>query len=298
MKTLITGAFPLTPEQKQALEARGMEIVFHPDERADVPQPEQYEAVVCNGLFLYHPIERFAALRVVQLTSAGYDRMPMEYAKAHGIRVYNARGVYSVPMAEFAICGILQLYKQAAFFHENQKRHVWQKHRGLLELSGKAVCILGTGDVGCEIAKRLRAFGCRVIGVNRTVRELPDFDAVLPLRQLAETVRYCDVLVVSAALTEETHGLVNADMIRNLKRGAVLVNVSRGALVDEAALLSWLQSDPSSGAVLDVFETEPLPEQSPLWDMQNVILTPHNSFVSEENPARLWEKIWNIMGAE
>lgn len=294
MNVLVTGAFQLNSEELAALEAAGHRVFVHPDERTPVEQPERYEAVVCNGLFLYNPIERFTNLRLIQLTSAGLDRVPLDYIRNHGIELHNAAGVYSVPMAEFAVCGILQLYKQSRFFAENQTQHKWEKHRGLLELSDKRVCILGCGDVGREIAKRLKAFACRITGVNRTVRVLPDFDEVLPLDKLAETAAACDILVCCIALTPETRGIVGKEVFNRLHDGAVFVNIARGALADEAALTKWLQS--GGRAVLDVFEEEPLPETRPLWDMENVILTPHNSFVGDGNRARLWETIKESLG--
>lgn len=288
MNILVTGAFQLNSGEREQLEAAGHKVFVHGDERAPVDCPERYEAVVCNGLFLYNSIERFTSLRVIQLTSAGLDRVPLDDIRARGIALHNAAGVYSVPMAEFAVCGILQLYKQSCFFAANQAQHKWEKHRGLLELSGKRVCILGCGDVGREIAKRLHAFGCHITGVNRTVRVLPDFDEILPLCKLSEAAD-CDIFVCCIALTEETRGMVNKEIFDRLRDGAVFVNVARGAVVNEADLIAWLQS--GGRAVLDVFEEEPLPESSPLWDMENVLLTPHNSFVGEGNRARLWETI-------
>lgn len=289
MNVLVTGAFQLNNEQLAALNAAGHQVCVHPDERTPVEHPERYEAVVCNGLFLHNPIERFTNLRLIQLTSAGVDRVPLDYIRAHGIELHNAAGVYSVPMAEFAVCGILQLYKQSRFFTENQARHKWEKHRGLLELSGKRVCILGCGDVGREIARRLSAFGCRITGVNRTVRALPDFEHVLPLEKLADAASVCDILVCCIALTAETWGIFSKEIFDCLSPGALFVNVARGALVDEVAMTAWLQN--GGHAVLDVFEEEPLPENSPLWDMENVILTPHNSFVGDGNRERLWGRI-------
>lgn len=289
MNVLVTGAFQLNSEELAALEAAGHKVFLHPDERTPVEQPERYEAVVCNGLFLYNPIGSFTNLRLIQLTSAGLDRVPLDYVRAHGIELHNAAGVYSVPMAEFAIGGILQLYKQSRFFAANQAQHKWEKHRGLLELSGKRVCILGCGDVGREIAKRLKAFGCRITGVNRTVRVLPDFDEVLPLDKLAETAAACDILVCCIALTPETRSIVSEEIFGRLHDGVIFVNVARGALADEATLTKWLQS--GGRAVLDVFEEEPLPESSPLWNMENAIVTPHNCFASDGNRARLWAVI-------
>ena len=294
MNILVTGAFQLNSGEREQLESAGHKVFIHGDERTLVDCPERYEAVVCNSLFLYNPIERFTSLRVIQLTSAGLDRVPLDDIRVRNIALHNAAGVYSVPMAEFAACGILQLYKQSRFFAANQAQHKWEKHRGLLELSGKRVCILGCGDVGCEIAKRLHAFGCHITGVNRTVRELSDFDEVLPLDKLAEAASACDILVCCIALTPETRGIVSEEIFGCLYNGAMFVNVARGALADEAALTRWLQN--GGCAVLDVFEEEPLPESSPLWEMENVVLTPHNSFVGEGNRARLWETIKENLG--
>lgn len=294
MKLLVTGAFPLSDGQREWLERAGHQVFRQGDERAPVECPERYEAVVCNGLFLYHPIEEFTSLRLIQLTSAGLDRVPLDYIRAHGITLRSAAGVYSVPMAEFALCGILQLYKQSRFFTEGQARHRWEKHRGLRELSGKRVCVLGCGDVGRETARRLRAFGCRITGVNRSTAAPPEWDELLPLERLEEAAGNCDILLCCIALTPETRGLVGPSVFEALRPGTVFVNLARGALVQEEALLGWLRR--GGQAVLDVFGQEPLPEDSPLWDMENVILTPHNSFVGEGNQERLWRCIQERLG--
>lgn len=291
MKILITGAFPLTDEERAELERAGHEVFFQQQEKDKTADPGQYEAVVCNALFLYNPIEAFTSLKRIQLTSAGLDRVPLDYIRAHGIELYNASGVYSIPMAEFAIGGILELYKGSRGFSDSQRAHQWVKQRNLRELFGKTVCIVGAGDVGREIAKRLKAFGCYVIGVNRTVRTVEGFDEVHPLEELKTEAAKADILISSLALTEETRGIISREVFAALPDDAVFVNVSRGALADETALLDWLQSKRAFGAVLDVFETEPLPLDSPLWDLKNVILSPHNSFVGEGNHERLWNRL-------
>ena len=293
MKILITGAFPLSEEERKELEENGHKVFFQKDEREKTENPEEYEAVVCNALFLYNPIEAFTSLKKIQLTSAGLDRVPLAYIRAHGMELYNAAGVYSVPMAEFAVGGILQLYKGSRRFTDSQHSHEWVKQRDLRELFGKTVCIVGTGDVGRETARRLTAFGCYLIGVNRTVREVDGFDEVLPLSELVRAASRADILMSSLALTEETRGLIVRDVFRALPDGAVFINVSRGALVDEHAMVEWLQSGHAFGAVLDVFEQEPLPGSSPLWNMENVILSPHNSFVGEGNRPRLFLTLKN-----
>ncbi len=294
MKTLITGAFSLTAELRQELEALGLEITFHADERARVENPEQYEAAICNGLFLYNDITRFEKLRFIQLTSAGLDRIPVDYCREKGIRVENARGVYGVPMAEFALWGVLQLYKQGKFFTENQRAHRWEKHRGLQELAGKTVCILGCGSVGTECAKRFEAFGCRVLGVATSAREQEYFETVYAMDSLSEVLPLADIVVLTLPLTEQTKHLFSHAAFEAMKPGSVLVNLARGAIVDTAALTEALETK-LGGAVLDVFEEEPLGEESPLWDLENVVLTPHNSFVGEGNGNRLRELAFQML---
>ena len=286
MNLLVTGAWSDGKNCISELEAMGHNVCFMQFEKDDLPCSYDWvEGVICNGLFLSHPIERFTNLRYIQLTSAGFDRVDMDYVKAHGIEIHNARGVYSIPMAEFALCGVLQLYKQTAFFRENQKRHLWEKHRGLLELSGKIVLIVGCGSVGNECAKRIKAFGCEVIGVDLFPREDSLYNEMLPLDKVDEALQQADINVLTLPLTEQTKHLMNEERFSLMKDGATLVNIARGAIIDTTALLNHI--DRLTGAVLDVFEEEPLREDSPLWDKQNIILTPHNSFVGEGNGDRL-----------
>ena len=290
MNLLVTGAWSDGKNCITELEAMGHNVLFMQYEKDELPcSYEWVEGVVCNGLFLSHPIEKFTNLRYIQLTSAGFDRVDMDYVKAHGIEIHNARGVYSIPMAEFALSGVLQLYKQAAFFRENQKRHLWEKHRGLLELAGKKVLVVGCGSVGNECAKRFAAFGCEVTGVDLYPREDGFYSKVLPLDKLDDTLITADIVVLTLPLSEQTRHLMNDNKLSLLKDGAVLVNIARGAIVDTEALIKHI--DRLGGAVLDVFEEEPLIDNSPFWGKPNVILTPHNSFVGEGNGERLRENI-------
>ena len=288
MNLLITGAWQEAKAHIGGIEAMGHKVLLMQQEREALPcAPEWAEGVICNGLFLYHPIEDFKNLRFIQLTSAGYDRVDMEYARAHGIKVLNASGVYSIPMAEFAASGVLWLYKQARFFNENQAAHKWKKHRGLMELYGKKVTVIGCGGVGTECAKRFSAFGCRVTGLDIAVREDESYEAILPLDKTDETLRNTNVLILTLPLTQETERFMDRRRLELLPKNAVVVSISRGRVIDEAALTELLSAGRLMGAVLDVFEQEPLPAESPLWDMDNVILTPHNSFVGEGNGERL-----------
>lgn len=290
MILLLTGAWQQAQDHIPMLEAMGHEVFFLQQEKDPLPcDPQRIEGVVCNGLFLFHPIEQFTSLRFIQLTSAGFDRVPMDYVREHEIEINNAAGVYSVPMAEFALAGVLSLYKKLDTFWAQQRSRKWMKQRDLSELSGKRVLILGCGNVGMECAKRFSAFDCEVVGVNRTVKEKEYFDEVRSLRDLDTLLPTADVVVVTIALTDETRGLMTAERIRSMKSDAILVNISRGAVVQTKALEGAI--DHIGGAVLDVFEEEPLPPTSPLWDKENVLITPHNSFVGEGNSDRLWNVI-------
>lgn len=292
MNLLLTGAFDWTEKELNMLRERGHEVVFMQQEKSPLPcEAGWIEGIIGNGIFLSHPIEQFTSLRYIQLTSAGFDRVPMDYVKQHGIEIHNARGVYSIPMAEFALCGVLQLYKQSRYFYENQKARKWEKHRGLLELFGKNVCIVGCGSVGTECAKRFKAFGCSLVGVD--IKPYPNeiYDTMLPLDSLDEALMQADVTVLTLPLTDETKHLMNKTRFSCLKECTVIVNIARGAVVDTEAMIEALPK--IGGAVLDVFEEEPLDEHSPLWDMRNVIITPHNSFVSDGNHARMLDVIMN-----
>lgn len=290
MNLLITGAWGDAKKYVERLEREGHCVKFLQFEKDELPcEYEWVEGVICNGLFLSHPIGRFVNLKYIQLTSAGFDRVPMEYVKENHIEIHNARGVYSIPMAEFAIFGVMQLYKQSKFFLKNQKEHTWEKNRELLELFGKKVCILGCGSVGTECAKRFRALGCEVTGIDLFVRTDENYSTILGLNKLNIVLPESDIVVLTLPLTEETKHLMNDEKFSAMKDGAVLVNIARGGIVDTNALIRALSR--LGGAVLDVFEEEPLGTDSPLWDMENVIVTPHNSFVGEGNGERLSDVI-------
>ena len=299
MNLLITGAFDWKSEELVILEQMGHRVVFMQQEKEELPcTAASIEGVICNGLFLRHSIEQFTSLRYIQLTSAGFDRVPMDYVKSHGISIFNARGVYSIPMAEFVVSGVLELYKKKRFFYEKQKAHIWEKHRGLQELYGKNVCIVGCGSVGSECAKRFKAFDCNVVGIDIMPYQSNWYEKMLGFDKLDEEISGCDIIILTLPLTYETKGLINKERLSKIKDGSVLVNVARGAVVDQTALIEMLECNRIM-AVLDVFDTEPLDIYSPLWDMENVIVTPHNSFVGDGNHKRMISVILNnLEGAE
>ena len=291
MNLLITGAFSCTKEELDCISQLGFSIVYMQDEKGGVPcSPESVCGTICNGLFLHHPIEQFSNLRFIQLTSAGLDRVPLPYIWEHGIRLFNAGGVYSAPIAEFVLSGILDFYKKKPAFWESQKTKKWNKERGLLELTGKKVCIVGCGSVGRECAKRLKAFDTEIVGVDPLKIESELFDRVVDLSLLDHVLKESDIVILTLPLTKETYHLFDWERFARMKEQSLMVNVSRGAVIDQNALAEALKTK-LLGAVIDVMEEEPLPADSELWSLENILITPHNSFVGENNHKRLLELI-------
>lgn len=291
MNLLVTGAWSEAEENIDSLEKMGHTVYFMKWETDKLPvSPSIIDGVICNGLFLNHNIEAFTALKYIQLTSAGFDRVPMDYVKSHNMKIYNARGVYSIPMAEFALCGVLQLYKKSNFFANNQIQHRWEKDRNLLELYDKNVCIVGCGSVGTECAKRFKAFGTYITGIDIVPYSSQHYDEILSLDNIEQALKTADIVILTLPLTDETRNLFNDNTFSIMKNNSILVNISRGGVVNTDALINALKTK-LYGAVLDVFDTEPLCDESILWDMENVIITPHNSFVSDGNRERLSDVI-------
>lgn len=291
MNMLVTKAFSCTDEQLEILKEYGYEITVFEDERETVSNPEKYDTVICNGLFLYNDIKAFTSLKTIQLTSAGFDRVPVDYCAEHGIKVFNAKGVYSVPMAEWCVLQILNSYKPLSFFGNNKKEKKWVKNRNLIELYGKTACIVGFGSVGTEIAKRLKAFDVKIISVDITDANSHLSDEFYYFDEIKTALEKSDIVVLTLPLTESTRKMFNGDLFSVMKDNTVLVNISRGAVIDEQALTEFIKKGKFLSVCLDVFETEPLSETSQLWDFENVFISPHNSFVGENNNKRLFDVI-------
>ncbi|MEL7568504.1 MAG: NAD(P)-dependent oxidoreductase, partial [Clostridiaceae bacterium] len=287
MRLLLTGAFKYNQDQLNKLESLGYEIILVQDERIPLDfDVSDIDAVVCNGLFLYNDISEFKNLKVIQLTSTGLDRAPLDYINEKEIQIFNARGVYCIPMAECVVLKILEIYKKSRLFYKNQELHKWEKQRILFELTDKTAAIIGFGNVGLEIAKRLKAFGVNIISVDIRKIESDYVDESLLINDIDQALEKSEVVVLTLPLTDETRHIIHKDKLDIMKDNAVLINVARGGVIDEAALIEALNGGKFFGVALDVFEEEPLGE-SPLWSFENVIITPHNSFVSDKVNERL-----------
>ncbi|NMA49680.1 MAG: hypothetical protein GX947_07925 [Tissierellia bacterium] len=292
MKLLLTGAFKYSQEQLNTIQSLGYEVTFVQDERVPLDiDVSEFEAVVCNSLFLYNDITRFKNLKTIQLTSAGLDRVPLDYIKKKGIKLFNAKDVYSAPMAEWVVLKILEIYKKSRQFYKNQDEHNWDKQRDLLELTDKTASIIGFGKVGYEVTKRLKAFDVKVIGVGRRKIESDLLDEYYLIEDIDEVLDKSDIIILTLPLTEDTRHLIDRNKIKLMKEKSVLVNVSRGGVISQNDLIQQIQQGKFLGVALDVFEEEPLNKDCLLWDFENVVVTPHNSFVSDKMSERLFELI-------
>jgi len=228
-------------------------------------------------------------LRLIQMMGAGVDALLPAPDLPAGVQVANARGLHGAQMSEFALAMLLALAKRVPRALEQQREHLWKMY-GIPQLAGKTLGILGLGAIGAAVAEKARAFDMRVIGTQREAKPVPHVELVLAGAAGTERVlRESDFLVVLLPLTPETRGLLGARELDLAKPGAFLVNLARGGIVDEDALLERLRSGHIAGAALDVFAQEPLPASHALWDAPNAILTPHLAGLEPEYLKRLVE---------
>ena len=232
-------------------------------------------------------------LKWIHSTAAGVAQLMYPELRDSGIMVTNPSGIFSVPMAEHTMGLLLALARNFPDSVRQQDRarwsqqEIWDMPQHLTELNGKVLLIVGYGSIGREVAKRAKAFEMRVWGVTRSGGgDLTNAEKIFPTTKLLDVLPDADYLLISAPETAETGHLIGAAQIARMKRGARLINVSRGSLLDEAALLRALESGALGGAALDVAHMEPLPAESPLWKAPNLFLTPHTSAVSD----KLWER--------
>ena len=231
-----------------------------------------------------------SGLKWLQVFNAGVDHPVFATILERGVRLTTSSGSSAEPIAQTAITGMLYLARNFPRSTAGQRNRKWgllRPHEFPRDLRGQAMLIYGLGRIGSEIARLAHCLGLHVIGVRRNAARSAHVDEVHTPDKLAELMPKCDWLVIACPLTDETRGTVNAALLAKLPRGGRVINISRGEIVDEPALIAALQSGRLAGAYLDVFAQEPLPPESPLWDMQNVVVTPHNSAASAGNEARI-----------
>lgn len=220
-------------------------------------------------------------LRWVQGSMAGAGELAQRAGLLDtDVAVTTASGIYSEPLAEFTMLALLSHVKDYGRLRADQSAKYWNE-RPVDTLDGKTLCIVGLGSIGREIVRRARAFGMRIIGVKRTItaedRARGEAEELFETDGLKEAFARADYIAATLPNTPETEHLINGEAIASMRPGAYFINVGRGRVVDEAAMIVALREGRLSGAALDVFEVEPLPPESPLWEMENVIVSPHST---------------------
>ncbi|MBP2630100.1 MAG: Glyoxylate reductase [Firmicutes bacterium] len=213
-------------------------------------------------------------LKWVHSLSAGVDKLLSPEFISSDITLTNSRGIHGIPMAEHVLAMMLTFTRSIHQTYENQKARAWQL-LSLEELYDKSIAIIGLGSIGREIAKRAKCLGMKVLATKRTMTQEIFIDKLYPMDQLPHLLSSADFVVVTLPLTQHTKGLFSLETFRTMKKSAYFINVARGPIVNEADLITALETGVIKGAALDVFNQEPLPEDSPLWTVENLIITPH-----------------------
>jgi phosphoglycerate dehydrogenase-like enzyme len=230
-------------------------------------------------------------LKWLQSWSAGVNSLPLDVLDSRNILVTSANGVHAFPISETIFGLMLGLTRKIHTYVKNQQARKWH-HSGMkLEMHEKTIGIIGVGTIGKEVAKIAKAFDMKVIGIRHSGKQQEFVDEMYNQHHLDEILPSCDYVVVTLPLTKDTHHLFNAKQFDIMKSSAFFINIGRGEIVNEEALIQALQAGNISGAGLDVFEQEPLSTDSPLWSLENVIITPHTSGSTEHYNQRVIENI-------
>jgi phosphoglycerate dehydrogenase-like enzyme len=239
------------------------------------PYIDAAEVLITFGAHMAsHVFEKAKNLKWVQALGTGVDGITDQPGLRKEVLVTNMHGLHGGPVSEAALAGMLSLARDLPRSMRLQAHRTWERFPARV-LKEKTVGIFGVGAIAAELAPKCKAFGMKVVGISSVKRQVPGIDAMYSRDELERAVKELDFLVLLTPFTPDTRNIVDAKIFGAMKPGAFLVNLARGGVVDEDALVDALKSGKIAGAALDVFATEPLPGDSPLWDMQNVIITQH-----------------------
>lgn len=285
-------------------------IILPDDETARLPADvlERIDISFFSGdLFGRNTRGYFAAaqgapnLKWMQTFNAGVDNPVFNRIRQRGVRMSTASGSTAVPIAQTAITGLLMLARRMPHYIDAQRRRTWERLDDRFlpnDLSTETLVVYGLGAIGSEIARLGQALGLHVIGVRRSpLRDGDPVDELVPPSRFLDVLPRAQWVAFACPLTDETRGVLSAEAIARMPQGSYIVNIARGEVVDEPAMIAALQSGKLAGAYLDVFYNEPLEDESPLWDLPNVIITPHNSSISTGNEARTAEYFFHNLAA-
>lgn len=294
LKALIT--FKLKEEELRSLEDLGYEIISKDERNINITDDiKDSDLMICYNPFNKLDIDLLPNLKWIQLISVGINHVPKDKILNRNIILTNNRGGYSIPIAEWIVLKILEMTRNSKEFYDKQRNKLWKADTSLTELYGKTVGFIGTGSIAKEAAKRLSAFGVTILGLNASGKNVDYFNECFSIDKIKDVVSKCNFIVIAVPYTDKTHHLIDKHVFANMKDGTYLVNIARGSIIDEKALIDSLLSRKIKKAALDVFETEPLSDENPLWSMDNVIITPHNSWASEAGRKRRYNLIYDNM---
>ncbi|RLM56389.1 D-2-hydroxyacid dehydrogenase [Halobellus sp. Atlit-31R] len=234
-----------------------------------------------DGLVTFRYADAFLAadLEWIHCVLAGVDAFPLDALERHGIRLTNSSGIHGDAVGETVLGYLLQFARRLHVYRDNEPKRTWEypDWDEAFTLAGETVCVVGLGTLGQGVAARADGVGMDVVGVRRTPTPIPWVSQIYTPDALTEAIADARFVVLTVPLTEQTRGLVGSAELAAMRDDAYLVNVARGPVVDQDCLLRELESGGLAGAALDVFEEEPLPDESPLWELENVIVTPHTA---------------------
>lgn len=281
MKTIVV-SFPCTRRQQNRLvmAAEGHAKVQF---TADMDKVQEQECMRKANIIIGEPdlalIRQNDVLEWVQMTWAGTDKYTVkssDYGFPKHVQLTNMSGAFGIIMSEYAIGAILALYRHFTIYWQQQKSGIWKDAGAEDSLYGKTVLLLGTGDIGSNLAKRLKAFGTTNIGIRRDITKIPDgFDEIYGFEQLDELLTRADIVACSLPNKPQTRNLLTKERLLKMKKEAVLLNMGRGSLMDTNVLADVLETGHLKGVVLDVTSPEPLPQEHKLWQCDRVMITPH-----------------------
>ncbi|PYZ92434.1 D-2-hydroxyacid dehydrogenase [Salipaludibacillus keqinensis] len=228
-------------------------------------------------------------LKWIMVIAAGLDKMPFVAIENKGIIVTSAKGIHAIPMAEYTMSMMLQVARQAKTVISNEQNKKWDRFLEMTELHRKTIGILGAGAIGQEIARLAKAFNMKVIGLNRTGKQLNNFDKIVTKKDIDNLLNEADFVITVLPKMKETNEILAKDQFNQMKENAILINIGRGNVINEEDLLAALASGKLMHAVLDVFHDEPLPQDHPFWLENQITVTPHISGISPQYQPRAFE---------
>lgn len=262
----------------QKLSQEAWKLYEHP-EGVLQDKPDEVEIVFSAWPLRAEQVQGLKNLQWIFSYSAGVDRYPLEQIKAQGLQLTNTSGIHGPNISEQVVGAMIAFSRNFLEAQKNQRAKVFDTTIRVDELYGKRLLLVGVGGIGLELARKAKAFDMEVIGLRRTAQGLPspNFDAAFSLEALDRELGLADYVVTSLPSTQETRGLFNGEKFSHMQKHSIFINVGRGDLVVEEDLYQALKNGVIKGAYLDVFQEEPLPQESPLWDLDQVIITPHNA---------------------